>query len=109
MGKIPGERWKAMGPLLNPSFSHTPYPNPKPQTPAATFGEMGKILGERWKAMGPEDKAKYDRQAAEDKQRYAGVYIRVVAAAVGKLPKGVPSRSHWPLNQRDLTAVLCSK
>lgn len=34
------------------------------------FGEVGKVLGEKWKALGPEDKAKFEKLAAADKERW---------------------------------------
>lgn len=38
--------------------------------PGITFGQVGKVLGERWKALGPKDKTPYEKQAAQDKERY---------------------------------------
>uniref|UniRef100_A0A0D6QSG3 HMG box domain-containing protein n=1 Tax=Araucaria cunninghamii TaxID=56994 RepID=A0A0D6QSG3_ARACU len=35
-----------------------------------TFGQVGKILGEEWKSLTDAQKAKYQKQAEDDKQRY---------------------------------------
>jgi|UniRef100_A0A7S4D1B1 hypothetical protein len=38
--------------------------------PDVTFGEVGKALGELWKQLTAEEKAPFEKQAAQDKQRY---------------------------------------
>ena len=35
-----------------------------------SFGEVAKLVGEAWKTVSGEDKAKYERMAAADKERY---------------------------------------
>ena len=42
----------------------------KEENPDATFGELSKILGAEWKSLTDDDKAEYQDQAVEDKQRY---------------------------------------
>ena len=35
-----------------------------------SFGELGKALGAGWKALEEDDKIPYQKEAAEDKERY---------------------------------------
>lgn len=42
----------------------------KQEDPSRSFGEIGRVLGERWRALSTDDRAQYEAQAVEDKQRY---------------------------------------
>jgi structure-specific recognition protein 1 len=42
----------------------------KEENPDLSFGDLGKLVGQKYKAMTPEEKAKYDKMAKDDKERY---------------------------------------
>lgn len=43
----------------------------KTENPGIAFTEIAKVAGEKWKAVSAEEKAKYEKMAANDKERYA--------------------------------------
>jgi hypothetical protein len=51
-------------------FASDERPKILSEFPGISFVEMGNILGKRWKACTPEDKADWEKKAAEDKTRY---------------------------------------
>ena len=42
----------------------------KADNPTATIGELGKLMGAAWSKIADKDKAKYEKEAAADKERY---------------------------------------
>ena len=51
-------------------FSIAERPKLVKEKPGLPFGEYGKLLGASWREMSDEDKAPYQEQAVEDKERY---------------------------------------
>lgn len=51
-------------------FASEERPKILSEFPGVSFVEMGNILGKRWKACTPENKADWEKKAAEDKTRY---------------------------------------
>lgn len=51
-------------------FASDKRPKLKEQNPSATVGEIAKQLGAAWKIMTPEQKAPYEKNAKDDRQRY---------------------------------------
>jgi len=42
----------------------------KEKNPDLSFGDLGKLVGKSYKALSPEEKEKYNKMAAKDKERY---------------------------------------
>ena len=51
-------------------FSRDNRDKVKSDNPDITFGELGKELGQRWRALSDKEKAKYQKMAEKDKERY---------------------------------------
>ena len=51
-------------------FSNALRAEVKREYPTASFGEVGKILGEWWAECSSDERAKYDKMAADDRARY---------------------------------------
>ncbi len=43
----------------------------KDENSSLSFGELGKLMGQKYKALTPEERAKYDKMAEDDKERYS--------------------------------------
>ena len=69
----------------------------KQDNPEASFSEIGKLLGAGWKKLSSDEKAKYEKMAEKDKQRYqkemAG-YTKPASASPKK--KGVQKKQKDP-------------
>lgn len=51
-------------------YSNTHRATVKEENPEATFGGIAKIISKQFKALSEKDRAKYDKLALEDKERY---------------------------------------
>ena len=52
-------------------FSHARRPHLVEANPEAKMGDISKLIGAEWKELSEEDKAPYEAEAAQDKERYA--------------------------------------
>lgn len=44
----------------------------KEENPGISFGDLGKMIGEMFRSLSPEEKSKYEKMAAEAKEKYDG-------------------------------------
>jgi hypothetical protein len=51
-------------------FSQEIRPSIREENPQATFGEIAKLISAKFKLLDTEERAKYDKLAVEDKERY---------------------------------------
>lgn len=61
-------------------FSQDVRPKIKEGNPALSFAELGREIGAAWKIITTTDRAKFDKMAAKDKQRYKDEVAGVAAA-----------------------------
>ncbi len=67
-------------------FCQENRPKLKEQNPSATVGELAKQLGAAWQSVSVEQKAKFQKAADKDKERYAQAkeeYFSKQSAAIG--------------------------